>query len=167
KTTHEGIEMTVSCFATDNAVILLGAGMKDGAGRQMFTTLDQSYFTGEFSQDGNTVIHNGIKYELLEGGTLIAENVHRAGSWRRNNLTYSDIPAEGDIFTVYTENTGSYAYTVMSENTDAEFEVIENTPSVQAVRLPDGRIAAAFFAGGSFTYNGNTYNGKAGTAYIF
>ena len=167
KTTHEGIEMTVSCFATDNAVILLGAGMKDGAGRQMFTTLDQSYFTGEFSQDGNTVIHNGIKYELLEGGTLIAENVHRAGSWRRNNLTYSDIPAEGDIFTVYTENTGSYAYTVMSENTDAEFEVIENTPSVQAVRLPDGRIATAFLARGSFTYNGNTYNGKAGTANTF
>ena len=166
KTKHEGIEMTVSCFATDDAVILLGAGMKDGAGRQMFTTLDQSYYTGSFTQDGNTVIHNGIKYELLQGGALIAENTHRAGSWRRNNLTYPDIPAEADIFTVYTENTGSYAYTVMAEETEADFEVIENTPSIQAVRLPDGRIAAAFFAKGSFSYNGNTYNGKAGTGFI-
>ncbi|MBQ6165773.1 MAG: hypothetical protein IJK23_14985 [Clostridia bacterium] len=167
KTKHEGIEMTISCFATDDAAILLGAGMKDKDGRQMFTTLDQSYYTGSFTQDGNTVIHNGIKYELLEGGTLIAETEHRTGSWRRNNLTLADIPAEGDIFTVYTENTGFYAYTVMAEGTDAQFEVIVNTPTVQAVKLPDGRIAAAFFSRGSFEYGGETYTGSAGTAKIF
>lgn len=167
KTKHEGIEMTVSCFATDDAAILLGAGMKNDSGKPMVTTLDQSYYTGDFVQDGNVVIHNGIRYELLEGGTLIAENEHRTGSWRRNNLTLADIAAEGDIFTVYTENTGSYAYTVMAENTDARFEVIVNTPSVQAVRLPDGRVAAAFYSAGSFTDNGKTYVGVIGTAKIF
>ena len=167
KTKHEGISMTVSCFATDNAAILLGAGMKDDGGRQMYTTLDQSFFAGNYTQDGNTVIHNGIKYELLGGGTLIAANEHRTGSWRRNNLTLADIPAEGDIFTVYTENTGSYAYTVMAENTDARFEVIVNTPAVQAVKLPDGRIAASFISAASFSYNGHTYTGVIGTARIF
>ena len=167
KTRHEGISMTVSCFATDDAAFLLGAGMTSSAGRQMFTTLDQSYYTGSFDQDGNTVIHNGIKYELLDGGTLIAEAEHRAGSWRRNNLTLPDAAAEGDIFSVYVENDGAYAYSVMSENTDAQFEVIVNTPSVQAVRLPDGKIAAAFFSAGSFSYNGRTYKGSAGSAEIF
>ena len=167
KTKHEGISMTVSCFATDNAAILLGAGMKDDGGRQMFTTLDQSYYAGDFTQDGNTVIHNGIKYELLEGGALLAKNEHRTGSWRRNNLTLADSMAEGDIFTVYTENTGSYAYTVMAEHTDAPFEVIVNTPAVQAVRLPDGRVAASFISSGSFTDNGKTYVGVIGTARIF
>ncbi len=167
KTTHEGISMTVSCFATDNAAILLGAGMKDADGRQMFTTLDQSYYTGAYAQDGNTVIHNGIKYELLEGGTLIAEAGRRTGSWRRNNLTMPDVLAEGDVFTVSTENTGAYAYTVMAENTDARFEVIVNTPSVQAVRLPDGRIAAAFCTAGTFRYQNETYVGVPGTARIF
>ncbi|MBQ6066855.1 MAG: hypothetical protein IJK89_08530 [Clostridia bacterium] len=167
KTKHEGIDMTVSCFATDNAVILLGAGMKNDSGKPMVTTLDQSYYAGDFVQDGNTVIHNGIKYELLEGDALLAKNEHRAGSWRRNNLTLADIAAEGDIFTVYTENTGSYAYTVMEENTDARFEVIVNTPSVQAVRLPDGRVAAAFYSAGCFSDNGRTYVGVIGTAKIF
>ena len=167
KTKHEGISMTVSCFATDDAAILLGAGMTNDAGKRMFTTLDQSYYAGSFVRDGNTVLHNGIKYELLEGGALTAEPAHRTGSWRRNNLTLADIPAEGDIFTVYAENTGSYAYTVMAEGTDAQFEVIVNTPTLQAVRLPDGRIAAAFFAKGSFAYDGNTYKGSAGTAKIF
>ena len=167
KTKHEGIDMTVSCFATDNAAILLGAGMKNDGGRQMFTTLDQSYYAGDFTQEGNVVIHNGIRYELLEGGELLAGSEHRTGSWRRNNLTLADTVAEGDIFTVRTENTGSYAYTVMAENTDAQFEVIVNTPSVQAVRLPDGRVAAAFYSAGSFTDNGKTYVGVIGTAKIF
>ena len=75
--------------------------------------------------------------------------------------------AEGEIFTVRAENTGSYAYTVMAEHTDAQFEVIVNTPSVQAVKLPDGRIAASFFTVGSFSYQGSTYRGCAGTAEIF
>ena len=167
KTKHEGIAMTVACFATDNAAILLGAGMEDDGGRQMVTTLDQSYFAGDFLQDGNTVIHNGVRYELLQGGALIAQNEHRMGSWRRNNLTLADVSAEGDIFTVYIQNTGAYAYTVMAQTTDAHFEVIENTPSLQAVRLPDGRIAAAFYCAGSFSYNGKTYAGVAGTARIY
>ena len=167
KTTHEGIDMTVACFAADNAVILLGAGMKDSAGRQMVTTLDQSYYAGSCRQDGNTVVHNGVKYELLEGGALIAEAEHRVGSWRRNSLTQPDVTAEGDIFTVYTQSTGAYAYTVMAEGTDARFEVIVNTPSVQAVRLPDGRVAAAFYCAGSFTFNGKTYVGVPGMTRIY
>ena len=167
KTRHEGVDMTVSCFATDNAVLLLGAGMKDSNQRQMFTTLDQSYYTGSFVQNGNTVIHNGIKYELLEGGTLIAENEQRTGSWRRNNLTLADVSAQGEVFTVYTACDGAYAYSVMSENTDASFEVIVNTPSVQAVRLPDGRIAASFITASSFSDQGKTYRGCIGTSKIF
>lgn len=167
KTSHEGIDMTVSCFATDNAVILLGAGMKDAQGRAMNTAIDQSYYTGSFTRDGNTVIHNGIKYTLLEGGKLNAFNEHRTGNWKRNNLTLSDAPVEGDLFKIYIENTGSYAYTVMSENTEADFEVIKNTEEVQAVKLPDGRIAASFFADGSFSFEGKTYSGKKGTAEIF
>ncbi len=166
KTEHEGISMTISCFATDNAVLLMGAGMKDSKGRSMNTTLDQCLYTGSFERDGNTVIHNGIKYTVLEGGALTAENEHRTGDWHRNNLPYASTPEEGDVFTASIENTGSYAYTVMSENTDAEFEIIMNNESVQAVKLPDGRIAASFFEKTEFTYAGRTYKGNAGEAII-
>lgn len=167
KTSHEGINMTVSCFATDDAAVLLGADMTDSAGRKMNTAIDQSFYAGSFERNGDTVIHNGIKYKLLEGGTLTAENEHRTGSWRRDNVIGSEAPVEGDVFSIYIENTGSYAYSVMSENTDAEFEVISNTGKIQAVKLPDGRIAASFFEAGEFTYNGKTFAGKAGEAKIF
>lgn len=167
KTTHEGIKMTVSCFATDDAAILLGAGMQDSKNRAMNTTINQCFYAGSFTQDGNTVVHNGIKYTVLDGGKLSADSEHRFGNWHRNNLPTASIPAEGDVFTISIENKGSYAYTVMGENTDAEFEVIANTEKVQAVRLPDGRVAAAFFAKDSFTYNGSTYSGKAGEAKIY
>lgn len=167
KTSHEGIDMTVTCFATDRSALLLGAGMKDTAGREMNTCLDQCFFAGNYEQNGSTVIHNGIKYELLEGGQLLAAPEHRTGSWKRNNLPMSDEPVEGDVFTVFFKNSGSYAYTVMSVNTDERYEVIENTEDLQAVRMPDGTLAAVFFKNGSFTYAGNTYSGKAGNAYIF
>ncbi len=165
--THEKISMKISCFATDNAVLLMGAGMKDSAGRKMNTTVDQSYYTGSYSFKGNTVIHNGIKYTVLEGGKVTAENRHSTGSWRRNNTTQPNVPVEGDIFTISIENTGSYAYTVMSEKTDEKFEIIVNNESIQAVKMPDGKIAAAFYTKGKFDFEGKTYSGKAGKSYIY
>ena len=167
KTSHEGIDMTVSCFATDNAAILLGAGMKDSQGRKMNTALDQCFYAGSFRRNGNTVIHNGIKYTVLDGGKLSAWNEHRTGNWHRNNLPMASEAVEGDIFTVAIENTGSYAYTVMSENTDEEFRVITNTEKVQAVVMPDGTVAAAFFENAEFSCEGKTYSGKKGEVKFF
>ncbi len=167
KTEHEGIKMTVTCFATDRAAFLLGAGMTDSKGRPMNTTLNQCFSAGDFTQNGNTVIHNGIKYTLMEGGTLTARSEHRVGNYHRNNLTYGTAPVEGEIFTVSFENNGSYAYAVMGENTDEAVEVIVNTEAVQAVRMPDGTVAAAFFENTSFTYNGRTFTGNAGDTLFF
>lgn len=167
KTTHEGIDMTVTCFATDNAAVILGAGMKDAKGRSMNTCIDQSYYAGSFTNDGGTVIHNGIKYTLIDGGELTAGPVHRTGNWRRNNLSYTDAPVEADLFNIYFKNSGTYAYSVSAENTEAEFEVIVNTEKVQAVRLPDGRTAAAFFAVTGFECDGKTVRGTPGEVKIF
>ena len=167
KTSHDGIDMTVTCFATDNAAVILGAGMKDAKGRSMNTCIDQSYYAGSFTNDGGTVIHNGIKYTLIDGGELTAGPVHRTGNWRRNNLSYTDAPVEADLFNIYFKNSGAYAYSVSAENTEAEFEVIVNTEKVQAVRLPDGRIAAAFFAVTGFECDGKTVRGIPGEVKIF
>lgn len=166
KTTHEGINMTVACFATDSGAVLLGAGLKDSQNRKMFTALDQCFYAGSFTREDNVVVHNGIKYTVLDGGTLNAGVQHKTGDWHRNNLPLAQIPAEGDIFTVFIENDGSYAYVVSPEDGDADFEIIENSEKLQAVRLPDGRIAAVFYEKGSFDYNGISYSGKAGEGFI-
>lgn len=167
KTVREGISSTVSCFAVNNAAVLLGAGLKDSKNRQLYTTLNQCFANGETLGNGNTVIHGGIKYTVYEGGAITAETGLRTGDWHRNNLPYRSIPASGSIFTAYLTGNNSYAFSVMGENTDAVFEVIENSENVQAVKLPDGRIAAAFFAKTSFTCGGKTYSGKAGDAVIY
>ncbi len=167
KTSHEGIDMTVACFATDNSALLLGAGMKDSKGREMNTCIDQSLYTGDYEKNGGTVIHNGIKYTLLQGGELTAAPEHITGNWKRNNLPLDDSPVEGDIFRIYFKNTGSYAYTVMGENTNEEYEIIANTEKLMAVKMPGGEIAAVFYENGSFDFGGKTFEGTAGTAYIF
>lgn len=166
QTEHEGIKMTVTCFASDDAAFLLGAGFSDAKGRQLVTTIDQTRYAGDFRKEGNKAYHNGIKYELLEGGELNAVSETRTGSWNRNNLTYSDYPVSGDIFTVSFVNGGSYAYSVMNENTEASVAIIRNDSSCQAVVLPDGRVAAAFFAKTSFSYGGRTFSGSPGEAII-
>ena len=168
KTVHEGIKMTVSCFAADNAVLLLGADMTDASGRAMTTTLNQTVANGnDIVKDGNTVIYSGIKYTLLSGGGLNARIETRNGNWNRNNLSLADTPACAEIFTVDTPCTGFYAYTLMSENTDAEFTVIVNTGDIQAARLPDGRTAATFYKAGSFTFEGKTYSSDIPGSFIF
>ncbi len=167
KSEHEGIASTITCFATDEAAFLLGAGISDSQSRPMNTTINQCMYKGEFSNDGTEVIHNNIKYTRLDGGKIIAKAEHVNGNWKRNNLSVGDIPAEADVFTAYFENSGSYAYSVMNKNTNAEIVIISNTEKLQAVVLPDGRIAAAFIEKGSFNYNGKTYSEKAGTVKIY
>lgn len=167
QTEHEGIKMTVTCFATDNAAFLLGTGFSDSENRELITTIDQSFAAGDFTCENNTAIHNGIKYTLIDGGTLNACQKHVTGSWHRNNLGYSDTAVEGDIFTASFVNNGSYAYSVMTEDTDESITVIQNTPDIQAVVMPDGTVAAVFYKNGSFAYNGHTYTGQAGQAYFY
>lgn len=166
-TEHEGIGMTVACFATDNAAFLLGAGMKDSKGREMNTTIDQCFVADDFTINGNEIVHNRIKYTIIDGGEVSVESEHRNGNWARNNLPVKDLAAEGDVLTISLKNKGSYAYSVMSVNTDACAEIISNTESLQAIKLPDGNVAAVFYQSGSFEYNGVTYSGTAGNAYIY
>lgn len=167
KTSHEGVDMTVSCFATENAAVLLGAGMKNSSGEPMTTTLNQCLYAGDMRRDGNTVIHSGVKYSLLEGGEMSAAVDSRTGSFSRNNTPESKTPVTKDVFTVSVPCSGSYAYSVSGENTDADFKVIVNTEKVQAVVLPDGRVAAVFWSAGSFDFNGRTYRSLIPSAFVY
>lgn len=166
QTEHEGIKMTVACFATDRAAFILGCGFEDSKGRKLNTTIDQSYYTGNITASNNLVIHNGIKYNLISGGNLKSVYERKTGNWRRNNLMYGTETVEEDILTVYFENKGTYSYSVMPENVDEQIRIICNTPSIQAVELPDGRVACVFYKNGSFEFNGRTVTGSESKAYI-
>lgn len=167
KTTHESIDMTVSCFATDNSAVLLGSGLKNAEGKQMITTIEQCNYDGIHSFDGKTIIHSGIKYRVLQGGEINVYTEQRTGSYRRNNLSENSTIFSGEVFFATINNTGNYAYSVMAENTDDNYIVIKNTETIQAVVLPNGKIAAVFYTPGSFNFEGKTYSSKTAAAKVF
>lgn len=167
KTSHEGIDMTVTCVATDKYAVLLGAGMKNDNSTPMNTTLNQCFYNGSYTKDGNTVIHSGVKYTVLQGDNLNVDISHRKGNYKRINSSTNTRFVEGDVITISLSDSESYAYTVMSESTSAEPQLIVNNENLQAVALPDGHIAAVFFSAGSFTWNGQTYSSDVAQAVIY
>lgn len=167
KTEHEGIGMTVACFATDEMAVLLGAGMKNREGKPMTTAVNQCLYSGDAYSDGNTFVHSGVKYVFLDGGTAEMSVVSRTGSYYRNNLSESRDSVTKDVFTLSLPCGGSYAYCVSGVNTYARAQVIVNNEKVQAVVLPDGRTAAVFWSAGSFTYNGKTYASAVPAAKLY
>ena len=62
-----------------------------------------------------------------------------------------------------------YAYSIQPKSReDKKFELIDTGDSnIHAVKLPNGKIAAAFYKDGSFTYNDKTYEGSLGEYKIF
>ncbi len=162
QTSHEGINFTVACFATNSSAVILGAGLSNSDDTNMITTLQQEIAQGSFSQNENIVIHNGVKYTKYEGGTLTADIINRTGSWRRNDVNGVTDPVSKDIFTLTMENEGSYAYSVMSEQTNEEYELIENSEEFQAVKMPNGIVCVICYKDGDFEYNNNTYTMSAG-----
>lgn len=167
QTVHEDVRMTIACFATDHAAFLLGADMTNLKGNAMETTVDQGFYTGSFVQKGNTVIYNGIRYTALSGEDFQMQTGMREGNWRRNNASLSDDTVKASMFTLSFPCDGTYAYSVMAEGTNETVQILQNTSKIQAVRLPDGRVAAVFYVNGSFQSNGKTYTGLAGQAKIF
>ncbi|HBL41630.1 MAG TPA: hypothetical protein DDY98_08820 [Ruminococcaceae bacterium] len=164
QTTHEGIHYTVACFATDRSAVLLGAGLTNDNGQKMVTTLQQETAQGNFSRNENTVIHNGVKYTVYQGGEMNAQIKTQTGSWKRNNANGSTDAVQGEVFTLTVKNEGSYAYSVMSDSTNDTYTVVENNEDVQAVLMPDGSLCAAFYTDTAFVYGGRIYFGFIGSS---
>lgn len=167
KTTHESIDMTVSCFATDNSAVLLGSGLKNAEGKEMITTIQQCNYAGTHTFDGKNIVHSGIKYSILQGGEAHVYTQQQRGNYKRNNLSENSTMYSGEVFFATLNNNGSYAYSVMGENTNDNYIVIENNEAIQAVVLPNGKIAAVFYEPGSFDYGGKTYISETAAALVF
>ena len=122
----------------------------------MITTIQQCNYAGTHTFDGKNIIHSGIKYSILQGGEAHVYTQQQRGNYKRNNLSENSTMYSGEVFFATLNNNGSYAYSVMGEHTDDNYIVIENNESIQAVVLPNGKIAAVFYEPGSFDYGGKT-----------
>ncbi len=164
---HDGISCLVTCFAFEGGAIFLGADLSYPEGRGIpVTTAEQCLKNGEITVTDGAVIHNGIRWEGLDGTVLEPTAEFRRGSWKRNSTSISDIAAEGEIFTL-TVKPGSdrYVYRVSPADFEAPWAcVLRNDEAVQAIRLADGRIMAVFHIPGTYSLDGRTVCGEG--AYI-
>ena len=167
KTSHEGNDMTVSCFATDKSAVILGTGMTNTEGKPMITTIEQCRYAGTYQSDGRNITHAGIKYSILQGGNVNVYTENRTGTYQRNNKTANSTTYSGEVFFATMDYSGGFAYSVMAEKDSDSYTVIENNEKIQAVRLPNGKIAAVFIKPGSFSFEGKRYTSLFAKAVIF
>lgn len=159
---HNGIKATVVAFGTPFGVAILGSGIASDRKETLTTTVEQCGRVTEVIAGDDLVIHNGVKYVNLDKQNKFVTTCEtREGSWSRNNRTLGDDKETVDVFMLELDRGhDGYAYLIQPETVSGEFEVIENTEDIQAVRLPDGRVLVHFFADGEITVDGKRIAGR-------
>lgn len=167
------VSFTVTCFATNKGMAILGAGLSHSSGKPIHTTIEQCVMvpgiTHELANDSHLLRNGNVYYRSLDDQNIIIEENTINGNWIRNNTAYNR-PATSDVLKAYIPITkGTYAYSIQTPSTkDMQFVVANNTENVQAVVVPnENKIIAAFYNDGSFIYNGNTYEGSKGDIKTF
>ncbi len=162
---REGVRARIACFASPAGLILLGCGVVSENGSPLITTAEQCLAQGAPTESGRSVCHGGIRYQNLDPEErLVAVCAEQSGSWRRNNRQISDrTPIRKTVFTLTVDRSGkdSYAYAILPEEIGEQaITVLKNDKEAQAVALPDGKILAAFYRGGTFKLGEQTVSVK-------
>ncbi len=168
---HEDMSLYVADFAIPGGLICLGTGLRCDLRREVNTTVEQCPLVGEITREGDSVIHNEIRYTSLNHREMVLDTPHVIGSWKRNNRLYSDEPVEKDMFLLtipHTKETdGTYAYMITTASEPApKVTVIENTDDLQAVEIEGIGIMAVFNYDCTRTLAGEMIHGKQGDIYI-
>lgn len=156
----DGVRARKAYFFGERAIICLGAGIESDRGEPVATVVNQTRARGGIRTGDGWIWHDGIGYA---GQGLAARTESRRGDWNVVDGHHREpAPTEGDVFTVAIEHgvrpkDAGYAYALIpglpadQSGAAALFpaEVLANTPALQAVRWPDGTVAAVFHQAGA------------------
>lgn len=163
----------VTCFATNDGMVLLGAELKNDRRDPLHTTVEQCIVQEEpiIAPDNKSVKHGNVLYTNLDDSTTFITKVDEVReSWTRNNRSQKGDATE-NVLTIridHPTNQTTYAYAIQPvTKQDAKFVVISNSVENQAILLPNNKIAAAFYRNSSFMYKEQKYDGKEGEFKIF
>ena len=142
-------------FFFDDEYLCLGAGINASSGDSIITTIEQSLSaSGESRKVGDWYFHNGNAYHIIDGQAAGGVE-HRTGSWNNavRNVEYADEIREADVFSLAIEHgvdptDSTYAYAIVpcsDEIVDHGFEILANTPKIQAVMSKDKKIMYVVF----------------------
>lgn len=167
---HDGIVAYVTDFAFEGGFISLGAGIEDRTDKKeaLVTTVDQSCLRGDVISDGDSYIHNGIRYTALGGTVIEKESTAQVGSWYRNNRSVSDDSVTADVLTLTIKHKAAevsdYAYMISSaEKATPRVRVLRNDSDIQAIQLSDGGVMAVFHKPCELSIDGRVIKGNVGT----
>ncbi|GHF53128.1 hyaluronate lyase [Amycolatopsis bartoniae] len=187
-----------SWFFTPAGILCLGAGITDGSGQRVRTTIENRN-VGEGGD--NALLTDGAPvkvalgrstvlrpqwlhladvggYRVLDGAKVTALREDRTGTWRDidtgANTKGTTVPYPRRYQKLVLDHGvrpsgASYAYAVLpgasvlaTAASAFAWQVLANTPEVQAIRLPGGTLLANFFAAG--TAGGVRVSGPASVA---
>lgn len=169
----EGQEFTVSCFMSNEGMALLGAGMRDldDPNANRYVTLQQCVLKSddkiEDVASSNTFTHtyknvSGVTYKALSGSIDHKVQSDVVGDVKRSHSTAKSSPVKETLLLarMQIDNNKTYAYSIQpTSKKDTNFKVAINNENIQAVELPNGKIAACFYNKNekAFDYDGKTY----------
>ncbi len=169
---HDGVEAYVSGFAFEGGYVAMGSGIRNvnGSTENLVTTVDQCLQHGEVTMEGNSIVHNGIRYTPLMDTKIDVETKVQTGSWQRNNFAEPATPVSEDVVTLTITHDDSklsrYAYLISAADQPApEVTVVCNDCDVQGIRLADGTVLAAFHQNCGLVFKDHVINNGVG-AYI-
>ncbi len=142
--------------------LLFGSLITNGAENNDLNTIGNNIVYGLVSGNFSPFASS----DIYDGETIISKiETDNDGNCRFADVDYKDKDRASWLTARHITRTEQLAILYRRE-TDENIKIICNTDSIQAIELPDGRIASVFYKNGSFEYNGKTFSGKAGNAYI-
>ena len=178
-----GLTAQKSYFFFDREYVCLGADISSAFQQPVVTTINQCLLHGPVIVSGapinksdriipnaKWIHHNHVGYLFLSSGDIHLRNISQTGSWWDINHDYDREMETKDVFALWIDHgarpqNATYAYLVAPGIADTDMsaytqkhgiQILQNTPSVQAVHHTHHRITgAAFYAPGSLAITSN------------
>lgn len=142
-----------SYFFLNDHIVCLGSGIGGETRGDVYTSVEQSWLTGDVTQGEGWIQHSGIAYQFLDGDP-VSKAGRVEGNWLSSFPTRGDRPAEGNVFSLWINHGKSpkgatYAYRVVPRvgSEEVQSTILSNTEIVQAVAC-EGMIYAVFYEAG-------------------
>ena len=157
-----GLKADKAWFFFDDEIICIGAGITGETKGPVYTSIQQSWKSGEVKQGNGWVHHDGIGYQYFGKPKPVGKAGEVRGNWNLSFPSRGNRPVSGGVFSLWFDHGPSpknkeYAYRIIPTIPVEEMEkpamrtrcrLLSNTTTVQAVER-DGKVYAVFYEAGT------------------
>jgi len=170
---RDGVTARKAWFFGNEGVVALGAGITASVAAPVITGVNTALLhgsvTGErLSTDGQGrvttpgfVEHDGLRYTFPVSENVTLATFNATGNWKAifNNASTPKTNVTGELFSLNIDHgthpaDGTYAYEISLAGKGPGAVILQNTPSLQAVRFEDGVFGIVFEKPGTFSQDG-------------